>query len=758
MLIWNADLRSSGPPSKARKSHFVVPFGRDDSFINRIEIFNHMNKYINKRSKQHHRLALSGIGGVGSVIFASNSPKLQSTAKVFYRKSQIAIEYCYRFRDDNPHAHIFWVHASTKERFDEAYRDIARRLEITGWNDPSVDTLRLVSGWFNEADDETWLMVLDNADDLDLFFTRPVAAAIDTQYIPPLVDYLPRDSKGMMLITTRDERVAKRLAGIHASIVVNPMSPSEAQELLENWHIDPVGSSDDGQSTRLLEALGYIPLAITQAAAFINENQITLIKYLEMFRASDSDLQDLLDEDLGDLRRDSQNQNSVIKTWKMSFDLISKQKPRAAEMLSLMAVLDRQGIPESLLRNACDRNIDVTMALGTLLAFSLIKAGGVGAGYEMHRLVQLATQKWLQIQGAIEKWREKALVVVADIFPDGEFESWTTCESLLPHAQKVLEVQVTNEVYQSKISNLLSSVACFDNHRGRYEIAGIRFSAAIELEKKVLGPEHPSTLENMNSLAITYLKQGRLDKAEKLQLEVLEARRRALGAEHPDTLTSIGNLTSTYQDQGRWDEAEKLLLEVLEAEKRVLGAEHPGTLITINNLTVTYQDQGRWDEAERLLLEVLEAEKRVLGLEHPGTLITMGNLALIYREQGRLEEAEELQLEVLEARRRLLGAEHPDTLISINILARIYQDRGRLEEALKMQLKVLEAGRRVLRAEHPDTLIIMNNLAVLYSEQDRHNEAISLMESVVELRTKILGANHPRTVASAGMLKRWLNI
>ena len=230
-----------------------------------------------------------------------------------------------------------------------------------------------------------------------------------------------------MLITTRDERLAKRLAGMHASFAVNPMSPQEAQELLEKWQTIGPGSLNKDPSRHLLEALGYIPLAITQAAAFISQNHITLPEYLETFRTSDSDVQDLLNEDLGDHGRDPQSHSSIIKTWKISFDMISKHKPRAAEMLSLMAVLDRQGIPESLLRHKPDRKVEATKTLGNLTAFSLVSAGVDGTGYEIHRLVQLATQKWLEMQGEIQVWQEEALLVVADMFPIGEQENWTTC-------------------------------------------------------------------------------------------------------------------------------------------------------------------------------------------------------------------------------------------------------------------------------------------------------------------------------------------
>ena len=459
-------------------------------------------------------------------------------------------------------------------------------------------------------------MVLDNADDLDMFFTRQILTDPDNETLP-LNDYLPQSSRGSMLITTRDERLAKRLAGLHASIVVNAMSPQEAQELLEKWQTDGPDSSNKDPSRHLLEALGYIPLAITQAAAFISENHTTLSEYLETFRTSDSDVQDLLNEDLGDRRRDPQSHNAVIRTWKISFDMISKQKPRAAEMLSLMAVLDRQGIPESLLRHKADRKVEIITALGTLKAFSLVSAGVDGTTYEIHRLVQLATQKWLEMQGKIQVWQEKVLLVVADMFPLGVYKNWTTCESLLPHARKVIQYRNANEEYPLMLLKLLSKIAIFDLEQGRYEMACSGFLAAFDIQKKVLGMEHHSTLQSMQHLADTYTTQGQLEKAEKLQVQVLKLRRRVLGAEHPDTLTSINNLASTYQAQGRWEEAEKLQMQQLEVSKRVLGAEHPRTLTGMNNLAVFWMKQDRHSEAIALMESVVHMRTRILGANHP---------------------------------------------------------------------------------------------------------------------------------------------
>ncbi len=555
-------------------------------------------------------------------------------------------------------------------------------------------------------------MVLDNADDLDMFFTKPTSTVADSERTVSLIDYLPQSSQGLMLITTRDTRMGERLAGRNTSIPVNPMSPSEAQDLLRSRLKRP-DSGDDDNLEILINALQHIPLALTQAAAFISENNLALIEYLEMLRTDDSDLQDLLDEDLGDLRRDSESQNSVIRTWKLSFDLISKQKPRAAEMLSLIAVLDRQGIPKSLLRNNKDRNVHVATALGILQAFSLISAGDGGSGYEIHRLVQLATRRWLEIQGTKEEWQKKALLVLADMFPSGKFKNWTTCENLLPHAQTVTQYENANKAYPERSAHLLRRMARFDTNQGRYEIACTRGLAAFEVRKKYSGIEHPSTLRSMATLAMIYRKQGRWDEAEKLEVQVMETRKRVLKEEHPSTLISMANLASTYCKQGRWDEAEKLQVQVMETTKRVLGEEHPDTLLSVANLASTYWDQGRWDEAEKLEVQVMETRKRVLKEEHPYTLISMANLAVTYGYQGRLDEAEKLQVQVMETTKRVLGEEHPDTLIS------------------------------------------MANLAVTYWSQGQWDEAIELIRVVVDLRTKILGANHPDTLDSVQWLNDW---
>jgi hypothetical protein len=60
------------------------------------------------------------------------------------RKSQIAIEYAYQFRDQHPEAHVLWVYAANETRFVQAYRETAQNLRLPGCDDPQVNVCKVV--------------------------------------------------------------------------------------------------------------------------------------------------------------------------------------------------------------------------------------------------------------------------------------------------------------------------------------------------------------------------------------------------------------------------------------------------------------------------------------------------------------------------------------------------------------------------------------------------------------------------------------
>jgi ribosomal protein L18E len=84
------------------------------------------------------------------------------------------------------------VYASTKARFEEAYRGIADRLELPRRNDPTVNVLQLVRDWLYDEANSKWTMVLDNVDDIEVFYPKRKRIRGDSQDIPtPLAAFLP---------------------------------------------------------------------------------------------------------------------------------------------------------------------------------------------------------------------------------------------------------------------------------------------------------------------------------------------------------------------------------------------------------------------------------------------------------------------------------------------------------------------------------------------------------------------------------------
>jgi serine/threonine protein kinase/tetratricopeptide (TPR) repeat protein len=293
---------------------------------------------------------------------------------------------------------------------------------------------------------------------------------------------------------------------------------------------------------------------------------------------------------------------------------------------------------------------------------------------------------------------------------------------------------------------------------GRFDRAEALLKAALETRRRVLGDEHPDTLESMNGLAGLYFNQGRYAEAEPLFRSAYEMRRRVLGEEHRDTLKSMNNLAGLHTVLGRYAEAERLYKACVEIRMRSPGEKHPDTLVSMNGLASVYASQGRFAEAEPLFRKVLETERRVLGNEHPDTLMSMNNLSNVLADQGRYADAEPLCLEALETSRRTLGNEHPNTLDSEQNLALLYKDEGRFAQAESLLLATLPKRKRVLGEAHPSTLETMSSLAGLYQAQGRYAEAETWYLRTLKEQRRAFGDKHEETASTlyglAGLLAR----
>ncbi|KAI9759097.1 MAG: hypothetical protein M1840_003516 [Geoglossum simile] len=715
----------------------TVPFRRDPHFVDR-EILAEIDC---KSQQSASRVALVGLGGVG--------------------KSQLAVEYSYRVREKSPATWVFWVHASSIARFEEGYRKIAERAKLPGWDRPDVDILRLVYSWLCDEANGRWVMIIDNADDLEVF-TCPSDRRkgskddVSSNAAAALLESLPQSPNGSMLITSRSRDVAFRLTGSYADIIrVHPMDQSNALTLLRN---KLEGSFEQNDAVALVEALDYMPLAITQAAAYISQRtpRATVSRYLQNLRKDDRDRAKLLDIDIRDSRRDGTASNSIIATWQISFKHIRRERPSATQLLSLMSLFDRRGIPESLLggryQEDNDASSDFEGDLNTLTSFSLVATDVEGHQFEMHQLVQFSTRKWLELQGELEGWREKYVTLMDDSYPVGWHENWKACQTLFPHAQAAVACRPTDGGALEAWASVLFKAAWYASEMGSYHAAKEMGQSALEAREATLGGEHPDTLASVNSLGLVLSRQGKYEEADAMHRRALEGSEKVLGSEHPDTLASVNSLGLVLSRQGKYEEAEAMHRRALETKEKMLGPEHPNTLASVSNLGLVLRGQGKYEEAEAMHRRVLETKEKVLGPEHPNTLVSVNNLGLVLERQGKYEEAEAMQRQALEGTEKVLGPEHPNTLVSVNNLGSVLERQGKYEEAEKMQRRALEGSEKVLGPEHPDTLISVNNLGLVLSRQGKYEEAEAMQRRALEGYEKVLGPEHPSTLASANNL------
>ena len=284
---------------------------------------------------------------------------------------------------------MFWIHGSGYTRFEEWYQRIAEQLALPSLDDPSQQILVRVRDWSSDESNCPWLLVLDNMDDVDIIF-RPqnhTGSGSKMQTHEPLVNWLPRSSVGSVLVTTRDRRLGDRLVPGQRPIAVDLFDMKDAKCLLRR-RVLLEDEMNEAVLHQLLSTLDFLPLATTQTAAFLVENQISIADYLDMLQKDDSEMKDFLAIDIYDPAKDSDLSNSILQTWKVSFDQIKKQKPLAAEILSLMAVLERQAISDWLLCRGKNTGIDFGLAVGMLKAFSMIKAEPGDNVFGTHRRVR----------------------------------------------------------------------------------------------------------------------------------------------------------------------------------------------------------------------------------------------------------------------------------------------------------------------------------------------------------------------------------
>ena len=688
-----------------------VPYHRNPFFTGRERILTSLyDKHARSNTiASSQPSAITGLGGIG--------------------KTQVAIEYVYRYR--HHYKAVLWVTSETESKLIVDFVKIAQLLDLPEKNTEDQNKIIIaVRQWLHENRD--WFMVFDNVEDFDLVNT----------YVPP-------ENKGQILFTTRLHATGE----FAESIPINNMEETEgilfllrrSKVISANVSVDDVPFEYREQAKAIYQLLDGLPLALDQAAAFIEEVPCSLKDYIDLYKSQGKALRGRR----GNLTRE--HPEPVSKTFKIAFKRLASANAKAADILRICAFLAPDTIPHEIFSTIIKNPLRLLEAIEEACRYSLLSRDVDHKTYSIHRLIQDVLRDTMD-QGTQRRWAERCTRVVINLFPEVEFENWSQCDFLLPHAKAVRKLIEEFDFNSSEAGAFLNAVGYYLNKRAQYKDAELLFKRSLAIREKVLGSEHPDVASTLNNLAGLYRAQGKYKDAEPLCQRSLVIREKALGSDHPKVATALNNLAELYYSQGKYEHAEPLFRRSLVIREMALGSDHPKVATALNNLAEIYYVQGKYDEAEPLYQRSLAVRENVLDTEHPDVAESLNNLALLYNSQGKYDEAEPLYRRSLAIREKVLGPDHPDVGSSLNNLAGLYRAQCKYKEAKSLYRRSLANREKVLGPNHPDVALVLNNLAALCSDQEKYDEAEPLYQRSLAIREEVLGSDHPNVANSLNNL------
>ncbi len=651
-----------------------VPHRRNPFFTGREDFLHTLHEQLNRE----HRMALtqswaiSGLGGIG--------------------KTQIALEYAYRYRHE--YRSVFWMSAATQETLLSGLVIIAECLHLLEQNEHDQNKVRrAVKLWLTSH--QEWLLILDNADDL-----------------PLISDVIPTELSGHLLLTTR----AQALGTLAQRVEVETMGMVEgtlflfrrAKLLVPDAFLDQVSEKELAVAEAIVIEMDFLPLALDQAGAYIEEVGCSLSAYLELYRTHRREL----------LQRRGQmpshHPEPVATTWSLSFEKIEQANPAAAELLCLCAFLEPDAIPEELISegSASFSPILGSVAMDALLLdeaiqelrkFSLVQRDPENRLLRVHRLVQAVLKDTMEAQEQ-HQWAERAIRATTLVFPKTiEMTTWPRCRRFLPQAQECTRLIQDFDFTFEEAASLLFRTATYLYDYALYEQAEPLLLRTLHIRKQILGPTHPDVARTINNLARLYCMQGKFEQAEPLFQQALPIMELSMGLDHPDLALLLNNLANLSCMQGKYAQAEPLFLRSLHIREQAFGPNHREVAQPLNNLANLYYEQGKYEQVEPLYLKALCIWEKALGPTHPDVSHPLHGLANLYRDQRKYVDGERLYQRALDIRELSLGKQHPATAEILHDFAVFQEAQGNNQEAASMYQRALTIREQVLGTHHPTT-------------------------------------------------------
>ncbi|MFT3942450.1 MAG: tetratricopeptide repeat protein [Ancrocorticia sp.] len=641
-------------------------------------------------------------------------------------KSQLAAKYAEQCETDN-WMFVGWVTASTRQQAVSELAEIARCLDISNENEKDIErAAKDILTWLIGQEEIDKLLVFDNVENPD-----------------DVKDLLPRGTKMQVLVTT-----TQKVTTLGKPIPVGVFSPSQAVKYL----ISATGIDDTIGAADIAKELGYLPVALAQAAAMIRLDRLDFASYRQYL--DDYPLDENVEREAGSDY--PQKADVALRlAYTTAIKQIDEKYPRfeglAKTILSVVTLLAEEGVPRTWLDCLHEDARTVHRAIGELIRRNVIAESEDRSVISLHRLQSKVIWEDLKEERDLLLATEASLHVLGNVNLDESDNYFAKRETLVRLAGQLTAILTQYEssslLDNSKLFNIVQRTL-YQSNALQQPYPGISLEPYLYNIERVLGPDHPDTLALRHNLAGAYQSAGDLARAISLYEQTLTDRERVLEPDHPATLTSRNNLADAYRSAGDLARAIPLFEQTFTDFVRVLGSHHPDTLTSRHNLAYAYQAAGDLARAIPLSEQTLTDREQVLGSDHPDTLASRNNLAGAYQSAGDLAGAISLYERTLTDRERVLDPDHPDTLASRHNLAYAYQAAGDLARAIPLFEQTFTDFARVLGPDYPATLTSRNNLADAYRLVGDLARAIPLFEQTLTDIERVLGPDHPDTLTS----------
>ncbi|MET7425174.1 FxSxx-COOH system tetratricopeptide repeat protein [Dactylosporangium sp. NPDC005555] len=668
---------------------------------------------------------LAGLGGVGKTQLATN------LAQRWWQHGLVDL--------------LVWVTATSRIEVLTRYAQTAA--DVTGVEDsnPGDGAQRLLA-WLASSG-RRWLIVLDD-------LTDPA----DLQGLWP-----PVTITGRTVVTTR-RRDAALIDG-RTMIDVDVFTPAEAVEYLHGKLGNQPHRVDEAAD--LAQDLGWLPLALAQAAAYITDQDLTCAGYRR--RLSRRDLHALRPSTLPD-----DQHAAVANTWALSIDLADTATGGIAGiLLQLASLLDPNGIPPQLFTTTavtayCAARIgqpveandahDAVRALHRLGLVTAPTGSDIGA-VRVHALLQRVVR-----ENTPHQYQSDLAITAADAIS----ELWPSDKPDVGAAQPLRVNTIALNRHASAhlwTARQGAHPVLFQTGRslgniGLVAAARDYFSRLHDTGVRHLGSRHADTLRARSNYAWWQGKTGEVARAIAAGEQLLVDQVQVLGPGHPDTLSTRNDLLA-WQAQAQADapaRAARTFQELVDDYVRYLGVDHPGTLTARNNLARWRGRAGDLNGAIKAFQALVHDSLRILGPDHLGTLRARSNLAWWQGEAGDPAGAVDTYRQVLNDRLRAFGPDHPDTLRTRSNIASWQGHAGDPAGAVDIHGQVLVDRLRVLGPDHPDTFRTRSYLASWLGRAGDAVSAATAFEQLLTDQLRVLGPDHPLIVATRDSLAHWKRV